>query len=353
MSMLGGAAAILVLGMGLTACGDSGGSGTNPDADAIGSDSFVPTDTLTSGTDTTTTNTTDTTTTNPTDTTTTNPTDTTEPTDTTTPPPARQCTDAELETLNTCLEACPDVGGDQCVQACFNGLSTGCNAAYTAFVQCVQTNSCFNADNTLNVDCAAANCPDQVAGVFGSGVEPSDCDPVTSTGCTETQTCTVIDADNNLGCAPKGTVPTGGDCANDLCEKGACLTTDSTTFQCYEFCDAANNTCPEGRPCNVGLQGTDLTVCGDIPVTCDVLAQDCTGGKGCYFIDAQGNTDCAANAGKTAGQSCQYINDCAAGLMCAGQPATCLPFCATDGTKTCTSGTCTSVGIGVIGVCAP
>jgi len=354
MSMLVSAAtaALMVFGGGLAACGDSGGSSS----DVTGDTTFVPNDTSgTNNTDTTTptdtvggTDTNTGTDTNPGDTNTTTDTETGDTGGTTIP---RQCTDAELDTLNTCLEGCPDIGGETCAQGCFNGLSTGCNAAYTAFIQCIQANSCFNEDNTLNAECAAEKCPDEVAGVFGGGVEPTDCDPVTNDGCTAEQNCTVIDEANNLGCAPKGEVATGGDCNQALCETGMCLSSDGVNGTCHQFCDPQNNTCPDSRPCNIQLQGTDFIFCGDIPTDCDVLAQDCESPKGCYFVDQQGNTDCALNNNKGAGESCTYLNDCAPGFMCAGNPGTCMAFCATDGSVACTSGTCTALGIDVYGVC--
>ena len=344
---------ILAAGGALAACGDDGGS-NNPTGDVITGDSVsfgdttTPRDTTSGLIDT------------QTGTDTQVATDATAPvdtaTDTSTGPPPRMCTDAELETFNTCFAACdPNAVTPTCQDACFDGLSTGCEAAFMAWINCAQSNGC----NSLETDaefaaCVADKCPDETAGVYGTGsVEPSDCNVVTNAGCTAEQNCTLISSNPPaIGCAPKGDVPIGGDCSEALCEKGTCLSTDASgqSGQCFSFCEQASD-CPDGRPCNVGLQGSDYTFCGDIPVSCSVFAQDCPAGKGCYIIAQDGTTDCATNNGKAAGESCEYLNDCAAGMMCAGNPGKCMKFCNTDGSLACTAGTCTSVGIATVGVC--
>lgn len=74
----------------------------------------------------------------------------------------RDCTDAELQDFNGCLDGCAS-GDTACAQACFGAnLSTACQEAYVALLECADTNGC--GDNTT---CISENCPDEVAAVFG------------------------------------------------------------------------------------------------------------------------------------------------------------------------------------------
>jgi len=259
----------------------------------------------------------------------------------------RLCTDAELGAFNSCAQACN--GDTACQQGCLTSeLSAACQGAYGALAQCVQAAGCGASD----VACAQSKCPDKFAAVFGTGPEPTSCNPVTDDGCDAGQNCTIINQQNELGCVTPGTAGIDEDCSQTGCADGACLSSDGVNSACSIFCDPNNNTCPDGRPCNMMLQGTNLTVCGGIPTACNLFAQDCPAPKGCYIIDQAGNTDCVPSAGKTEGTACQYVNDCAPGLMCAGAQGqgTCLPFCNPDGSTPCATGNCQQVMEGV-GVC--
>ncbi len=271
----------------------------------------------------------------------------------TTPTPTRQCTDAEVSTLNSCLGECAD---QACASACLTSSSVACATAYTDFVGCMQTWECFDEAGAADLECAAENCAEELEAVFGTP-EPSDCNPVTSAGCESGEICTVGDQAGNLYCVQAGDVPAFGDCSDNPagCATGLCLGSESEAV-CMPFCDT-NADCPDGRLCNVGLQGTDFTFCGDIPVTCDLLAQDCPNNQGCYIASQEGDTQCAPHNNKATGAACQFLNDCAPGNLCAGNGAsgTCTALCDTTANPTtCTAGmTCSALAEDSnVGVCA-
>ena len=273
----------------------------------------------------------------------------------TTPTPTRKCTDAELDTFNTCADACPAGANQQtCINACFDGFSNECYDAFASFQDCMQTKGCFNDDGSADVECAAEFCADEVDAVFGTP-EPTDCNPVTQAGCETGNICTVGDQAGNLYCVAPGDIPAFGDCAADPsgCSTGLCLGT-ATEAICMPFCNTSAD-CPDGRLCNVGLQGTDFVFCGDAPVSCDVLAQDCPNNQGCYIASQAGDTQCASHNGKATGAACQYLNDCAPGNLCLGSgTGTCTKLCDTAATPgTCAAGqTCQSLGLpGTVGAC--
>lgn len=332
----------------LVACDDNSTPNTPTDV----TDTSVQPDTTVPDTTVPDTNTPDTDTTTPTD---------TDTTDTTTPDtvtPTRKCTDVELETFNTCADACaPGANQQACLTTCQNGLSSECFAAYGLFASCVQNNNCLNEDQSLNTECVAQFCADEIQAVFGTP-EPDDCNPVTNTGCEAGENCSVGDAEDNLYCLPAGDIAPFGDCSDDpsACSRGLCLGTE-TEATCMLFCDQ-NSDCPDNRPCNIGLQGSDFTFCGDIPVSCNVLTQDCPGGEACYIISQAGDTDCSPSNGKATGATCGFLNDCAAGNLCLGSGAsgTCTKVCDTAANpSTCPQGqTCQGLGIAgsTLGACA-
>jgi len=324
-----GAVSLLVVGA--MACGDDKKSTFDPDA-ITGQDTATQTDTGQVDD-----------TAQPGDTT--QPTDTAQPTDTSPPATPRACTDAELATLDPCLDACAP-GDEPCAQACLGSLSNQCQAAYLALAQCVAASGCAGND----VPCIVAACPAEVEAVFGSGPEPGDCDPVTNDGCDPGQNCTFV-SESAVGCATAGGAGYGEDCTSDPCTRGACLTFDGVDFECAQFCSPMNNQCPDGRPCNQAVQGSDYLFCGNLPSGCSLWDQDCPNNQGCYVVDQQGSTDCAPHNNVQAGGSCSFVNDCAPGHICVGNPGSCAVLCNTDGSVACTTGTCTGIGVGTIGAC--
>ena len=88
---------------------------------------------------------------------------------------------------------------------------------------------------------------------------------------------------------------------------------------------------------------------------CSVLTQDCNEGDACYLVN--GGQECfppsPAMAGE--GETCEFANDCAPGLVCVGtseEDLTCLTPCPTDGSVMCETGQCAPLdGLDGVGVC--
>ncbi|MEW5855673.1 MAG: hypothetical protein AB2A00_43260, partial [Myxococcota bacterium] len=88
--------------------------------------------------------------------------------------------------------------------------------------------------------------------------------------------------------------------------------------------DDPNRACGEGQVCQaVGTDGFGQCAAG-----CDVWTQNCGENQACYPMQ-NADPSCAPTQGKAEGESCVYINECAAGLLCVntGAGGSCLPIC--------------------------
>ncbi len=131
---------------------------------------------------------------------------------------------------------------------------------------------------------------------------------------------------------------------------GACIP------ESYSQCDLTKRgSCPAGQVCIV--VGYDpVGLCDD---GCDLFAQDCGSGGGCYPT-AVGEGHCAeVHEAGADGDACAYTNDCAAGLSCndEGTQRFCRPLCGGPANKACTNGKkcidlSPSANVSVAGVCA-
>ena len=138
------------------------------------------------------------------------------------------------------------------------------------------------------------------------------CNPVTNTGCSPGDKCTVItDSGSGLSvtdCAPDGSVPLGGTCmlvagqgyddcaAKTLCSGGTCR----------EICGSAPNTCSDGQCSQYGGLFDDVEGAGLCSATCDPVAQDCADATdGCFIVLSTGVATCEGqNEAGTAGVEC-------------------------------------------------
>lgn len=59
--------------------------------------------------------------------------------------------------------------------------------------------------------------------------------------------------------------------------------------------------------------------------TCDLMAQDCPQGQGCF--PSEWGAGCFVAGAVECGEPCQATNDCGAGQICAGDPSRCLAMC--------------------------
>lgn len=129
----------------------------------------------------------------------------------------------------------------------------------------------------------------------------------------------------------------------DSCAEGAmCIYVDmegngTCIAQCGGSPDAP--TCPNDSRCTISADGI-FNIC---LLSCDPLLQDCFAGAACYPIDD--GLSCAPDASGEMGEAndpCEFINVCAAGLLCAGpaivgagcppgSEGCCTPFCGFPG----------------------
>ncbi len=122
---------------------------------------------------------------------------------------------------------------------------------------------------------------------------------------------------------------------------------DQMIGRCTPFCAGTPDvpSCPSGSSCSISCDGS-LNVC---IANCNPLEQDCLG-TGCFWDG--GNFNCIFTSQDIPeGEPCGFINDCAAGLMCAAAEvvpdcqgsACCAAFCNLDEPKCALEGTeCTA-----------
>ena len=104
-------------------------------------------------------------------------------------------------------------------------------------------------------------------------------------------------------------------------------------------------TAPVTANCQVNAAFTNLGACS-------LWDQNCPSSQGCYVIDGDGTTACAFSSGKEVGEACDFINDCAPGLICANPvSSSCRPLCNTNGSVSCETGDCVEIGISNVGAC--
>jgi hypothetical protein len=167
-------------------------------------------------------------------------------------------------------------------------------------------------------------------------------------------------------CLP-GLTCVGNDCADGGPQTGRC-----TPACCKGDDQACGKSDPEGisGACDVTLAigNTEVyDVCSYRERCKPFGVEPCTGGKGCVVEDTIGTASCTTTFGKALGESCQFLNDCADGLMCIGNAdaGTCRMMCLTPGsnhpfdasveeggpgaggcpTPTCAGGPCCSIGV--------
>lgn len=139
------------------------------------------------------------------------------------------------------------------------------------------------------------------------------------------QRCSPV-ADNPLGWGETCTMEGSPYSGIDDCELGAmCWAVDPETLQgtCVPMCGGSELApeCPASTSCLIANDGV-LTLC--LP-QCDPLASDCEADEVCVPSDA--DFVCAPTGTDTiAGDPCESINSCAAGLVCVDAP-TVAPSC--------------------------
>jgi hypothetical protein len=148
---------------------------------------------------------------------------------------------------------------------------------------------------------------------LGVEVSAASCQPAPQSGCSAGKKCT--DFQGNSRCAPDGNVPEGGACvaesgvddcvAGTICQQGLCA----------RICTLGTSDCACSRLSGLFQDNQNIGTCAP---SCDLLAQQCPAGQGCYFVSATSGT-CATAGGTPVGGTCQFTNQCVPGASCAIQ----------------------------------
>ncbi|MCA9623380.1 MAG: hypothetical protein KC731_30375 [Myxococcales bacterium] len=213
-----------------------------------------------------------------------------------------------------------------------------------AFAACAFPDIEFRTDDTTSSSGAAPGTGGMGAGPttggMGTGATGGDggqggCVLGDDSSCSPSDKCTVIDtATGETGCGGKGSTPPFAICGSDAdCQSGHYC--DGITRVCHPFCvnsdtcagtealcrsavTATNTPIPNVRVCSADCHPLNLTPCNPSK-----------GQVTCYrnIFDNNNFFDCAASGGDTLNASCMGSRDCAAGLLCAGDPPVCRPWC--------------------------
>ncbi len=178
----------------------------------------------------------------------------------------------------------------------------------------------------------------------------ADCNPIAGTGCADGEKC-IYDESNLKTCVPAGDTPGGSPCQDTSeCIEGMCLQLNGTDSYCYTFCKTIGH-CPNNAPC-LEIQDAPYKVCkiDDLYDNCDILAQDCEEGKGCYSVAGEDQPVCIPAGTSPLGGECQGPSDCAPGTHCVN--FRCYELCDKNDPEACgLFGKCSSVVSPGVGYC--
>lgn len=166
------------------------------------------------------------------------------------------------------------------------------------------------------------------------------CNPIANTGCEPGEKCTYDTTDARV-CAPAGTLPTGAVCTSDAdCALGICMQFEGWVEQyCYSFCKTIGH-CPDNAPC-LELVDKPYKVC-EVDAesefdNCNILAQDCEPGFGCYATGSDDLPVCVElgtdKGTESVGGTCQVASDCEPGLHCVNDR--CYEVCSLNDAEAC------------------
>ena len=178
----------------------------------------------------------------------------------------------------------------------------------------------------------------------------ADCNPIANTGCAEGEKC-IYDQSDLKACVPAGDTPGGSPCQDTSeCMEGMCLQLNGTDSYCYILCKTIGH-CPNNAPC-LELQDSPYKVCkiDDLYDNCDILAQDCEDGKGCYSVANEDLPVCIPAGSSPLGGECEGPSDCIPGAHCVN--FRCYELCDKNDPEACgLFGKCSSVVSAGVGYC--
>lgn len=164
-----------------------------------------------------------------------------------------------------------------------------------------------------------------------------NCNPVSQTGCVASEKCALIldipdIGRGHVGCVMDGTQAIGAACTeptvaggSDDCAAGG----DCYRGTCMPICTTVNDQCADGS-CVTFSDGGDPPIPVPIEIclpSCDLLAQDCGEGQGCYLA---GEAVCVGAGDGAVGETCMFANGCLPGMVCVGSDEggfVCRSFC--------------------------
>jgi hypothetical protein len=160
------------------------------------------------------------------------------------------------------------------------------------------------------------------------GALPEDCDPFTGGGCEDGKACYF--GSNTIKCLDAGTLAEGDVChgvTDNRCAPGLqCAVT------CIKPCSLDNSVDPKCSSCEIGSQNLSqplnlgFCISNEPNGTCDIFAQDCPSGQGCY--GTLGGHICMDGGSKDAGQFCDGSTECKPGHVCIAP--VCVQLCDTS-----------------------
>jgi hypothetical protein len=194
------------------------------------------------------------------------------------------------------------------------------------------------------------------------------CDPVTGGGCPSPQACVFVNPMIGSQCRMLASMPKGHEAACDPsaqdCDRGfSCIQLDANNAICIKTCSAANGAVCDslmgqsmrGYTCNIGLQGTDVQLCGPRLETCQILNDMCPMGQYCELV-SQTDRGCVPEGTAMRGQACSPNNFCTKGSVCLnlGAGGQCEQACTANMAGSCgAGGGCVGLQGIEFGVCRP
>ncbi len=249
------------------------------------------------------------------------------------------CAEGKACYMTNGVKLCQDAGTLQEGDVCQDQGSNACAPGLQCFVQCLAICATDAAKNPGAPVCATI-CADgsymELNAELGVGIcgtdPPGMCDIFDQSTCPKaTEGCYY--SQNGLICRTNGGKKSGDTCqyVSD-CEPG--LTCAQNT--CQEWCSlkpgaaediACETKCDAHVYYNPKEWGIGACIDAAPAVPCDFWAQDCSDGQICYMVGT--GATCMDAGNQTAeGGACQYVNDCAQSLYCAG--GVCVSPCSLD-----------------------
>ncbi|MGM0597762.1 MAG: hypothetical protein ACQES9_12070 [Myxococcota bacterium] len=269
---------------------------------------------------------------------------------------AIDCDDADCVDDPACEDETPEI--------CDNGIDDDddgdidCEDSECAgSVHCETDEICDNGiddDGDGDIDCEDSECSSDPACTSNCSVDYLYHD--TGSSCPSGEECGLyVDTNDDIQveCLSDSNFSGGsfyGACgSNGECPFGSVCNTDNGSNVCMPFCDIENDppqhSCPTtngGGVCLYVVETANLRevgLCKGID-DCDIVDNNCS--VGICRMTTSGTICLEGSNNYTEGQTCEYLDDCAEGLICIGSPtATCKSACNLgDGTNCATGESC-------------